>query len=117
LAPIRSLDVLPPLGQVAAAIETGRLNEQHRAWRKKVPGHGRMRLWIDASLSKRLEASSIDEFRELCVGYLMLIDPETVDLDRMTELFLRPFLVRSHDEAAARDKDHSGMVALASGDA
>src|SRR5262245_57550019 len=71
-----------------------------------------MRLWIDTALGKRLVASSIDEFRELRVGHLMPINPETVDLDRMTEPFLRPFLVRSHHEAAARDEDHSRLIAV-----
>ena len=71
-----------------------------------------MRLGIDTALGKRLVAGSIDEFCELRVGHLMLINPETIDLDRMTELFLRPFLVRAHDEAAARDEHHSNMVTL-----
>src|SRR5262245_1294679 len=50
LAPIRAFDILPPLGDVAAAVEPDGRHERDGARSSHVCGHTRMGLGIDAPL-------------------------------------------------------------------
>ena len=112
MAPVGAANIDPPIVVVAEIDRASRLLEHRRGWGKLIGQCAGIIGRIDRLLGQRDVAGRRNKTLEVAVGDGECFHPEAVDRDAVRRRFFRIVTVRTHQERAAGNPDHSGKRRL-----